>query len=141
MIEHRETTHIDATPSEVWAVLTDADVAHEWMSVVDRSERDGPLAPGSTIRAKAGFLGLSFEVENQITEVDEPHRYALQGDKPFPTSLLFELSESGDGTDVVATTRVDPGKFFPVPGMVLKRQVKKQARTDGQALKSLVERG
>ncbi|HEX9888695.1 MAG TPA: SRPBCC family protein [Nitriliruptorales bacterium] len=141
MIEYTDEVHIDAPPAEVWAVITDADRASVWMSVVRSAERDGPLEAGSTVRSRASFLGLSFDVENEITEADEPHRYALHGQKPFPTSLLFELSVSGGGTDVRATTRVDPGKFFPVPGAVLKRQVKKQMEADSRNLKKLVEQG
>lgn len=140
MIEYTDTVHIDAPPSAVWAVITDADRAPEWMSIVSESERDGPLEPGTKVRSKAKFVGVPLNVENEITEADEPHRYALHGTTPFPTTLVFELSEADGGTDVTATTKVDPGKFFPVPGAVLKRQVKKQMQADSKSLKKLVER-
>lgn len=141
MIEYEDQIHIDASPADVWAVLTDADQASKWMSVVKSSTREGPLEVGATVHSKASFLGLSFDVENQITEADEPSRYALHGESPFQTTLVFELAESGGGTDLTASTKVDPGKFFPVPGAVLKRQVKKQMQTDSRNLKKLVERG
>lgn len=139
MIELEDQIHIDAPPTQVWDVLVDPELADRWMGPVRSARRDGPLAVGARVDVQASFLGMSFDVENEVVEADEPSRYALRGDRPFPTALTFVLTDADGGTDLRARLEIDPGRFFPAPKMLLRRQAEKQIHADSQRLKALVE--
>lgn len=139
VIELDDRIHIAAAPEVVWSVIVDPDRVHEWMGPIRTAAREGPLVVGARVEVEASFLGVSFDVENEIVEADAPHRYALRGERPFPTALTFVLSAADGGTDLQARVQLDPGRYFPVPKPLLRRQAEKQVRADSRRLKALVE--
>ena len=96
LCELRLTRRYDATPSEVWAALTEPDSVGRWLAAAVAIE----LAPG-------GAFELAIGVDASVREV-EPERL-LELDWRFaeedPSVVRFELAADGDGTLLVLDHR------------------------------------
>jgi uncharacterized protein YndB with AHSA1/START domain len=92
------TSLIDATPEEVWRVLTD--VAHwpDWDSGVTKVE--GQLALGETLKISVqGTTGRTFPVK--VTTLSDPNRMVFRGGMPlrlFTGERVYTLQRDGDVT-------------------------------------------
>lgn len=125
---------------EVFDYITDAEKAPEWMSFADAIETDGPPALGMKATTTASLMGVKFTSENEVTAYDEPELYEVSGDKPFPLTIRYEFTAIDDDTTRVdSTIDLDPGKFFPVGGRLLIRQIEKQTKKDVANLKKKLE--
>lgn len=127
------------TPQQCFDYIVDPDHGTEWNGFAKHVEAHGPPGVGRRIEARIGFLGLTFPLTSHVTEWDEPNRYVLTGEVPFHTSLGAEFRALDEGTHVDAFLVADPGRFFPVPGMVLRRALKLQFDRDVAKLRSHLE--
>lgn len=118
------------TPQQCFDYIVDPAHGTEWNGFAKHVEAHGDPGVGRRIEARIGFLGLTFPLTTHVTEWDEPTRYVLTGEVPFRTSLGAEFTAIEDGTHVDAFLVADPGRFFPVPGMVLRRALKLQFDRD-----------
>jgi uncharacterized protein YndB with AHSA1/START domain len=124
---------------EVFEKLNDAEFAPEWSGTVDDAHTHGETEVGQTFTIQGGFLGVSVEMECEVTEHDPPHRYAYRADEPLRLSLESDLEEAGEGTRVEMTVDVDPVRLFSLAGPLFKRQIGKQLEQDLGRLKSLLD--
>jgi len=91
--ELRLTRYYRASPSEVWAALTDAASIARWLAPVG----DVDLAPNGGFEVRCDDRGLliarvrAFEIE-RLLELD----WTVPGEKP--SVVRFELRADGDGT-------------------------------------------
>lgn len=105
------TIRITAPPQKVWAVLTDAAAAKEYMF---GTELDTAWEIGGDIRWHGEWNGTAYEDHGVIVEV-EPHRRLvythfspLSGDEDVPENhhtLTWTLDDSGDGSTILALTQ------------------------------------
>lgn len=123
------------SPQECFDYLADPANGADWASFASEVIGHGEPGPGRRIEARIGFLGVTFGVDTRARVWDEPHEYVLAGEKPFRGEIGARLEEAGGGTRVHAHLAVDPGKFFPVPGMVLRRALRRQFDKDVGALR------
>jgi uncharacterized protein YndB with AHSA1/START domain len=86
---------IDAPPETVWAVLTDLRAWPAWNPDVRSMSFDGPLAPGTAFRWKAGSATLS----STLQEVEPPRRFGWTGRTMGIHAVhVFHLDPSEGGT-------------------------------------------
>ena len=107
--EARATTHVDATPDQVWAGLTDPYVVKQYMFGAT-VETDWKV--GSPITWSGEWDGKPFVDKGEIVALDEPYRFEvthfspLTGEEDTPDNyhrIVYALTPSGEGTDVVLT--------------------------------------
>lgn len=122
-----ESVDLEAPPAEVWEKLMDPRFLDEWVSahreVLEMPEL--PLGEGATFRQKLGVGPVTFKVEWEVLEVDEPHLARWHGKGPggSEAKITYELSETSEGTHFKYTND------YELPGGVV-------GRTAGKAVGS-----
>ena len=88
---------VDAPREVVWRVLTDIAAWPSWNSDVKSVEVDGPLAPGTTFRWKAG----PGTITSTLRGIEAPRRIEWTG-KTFGIDAIhvYELEERDGATSV-----------------------------------------
>lgn len=101
----RNRVHIQASPEEVFAVLSDAERYPEWVvgaaGIRDQDE-DFP-AVGSRFHHKVGSWPVGLKDHTEVLASDPPRRLALKAKaRPLGTATIeIELRESAAGTEVL----------------------------------------
>lgn len=136
-MERLEDTFLVAGVSreQCFEYIVDPDNGAEWASFAKEIRAHGERGPGRTIEARVGFLGLTFGVAGHVATWEEPRAYVIAGKVPFYGELGAHLREVEQGTEVDAHLMVEPGRYFPVPGMVLRKALRRQFDRDVGALK------
>ena len=113
----RAETHINAAPETVWEVLTRLENWPSWNSDVKWMRFDGPLAPGTEFRWKAG----PGTIVSRLDKV-EPPRYISWHGRTLTIDAYHEwwLEPREDGTFV----RTEEA-FFGTLARVLRRPLQK----------------
>jgi uncharacterized protein YndB with AHSA1/START domain len=102
-------TEVAAPPGQVWQALTDPRLIERYM-MGSRVETDWQV--DSPITWSGEFDGKPYQDKGEVLEVqpgkvlEVTHYSPLMGEEDRPESyhrVRYELSESGDGTDVVLT--------------------------------------
>jgi hypothetical protein len=110
-------THVDAPPKAVWEVLTRLEDWPSWNSDVKWMRFDGPLAPGTEFRWKAGPGAIVSRIDRV-----EPPRYISWHGRTLTIDAYHEWwLESRDGGTFVRTEEA----FFGTLARVLKRPLQK----------------
>jgi hypothetical protein len=113
----RAETHIDAAPEAVWEVLTRLENWPSWNSDVKWMRFDGPLAPGTEFRWKAG----PGTIVSRLDRV-EPPRYISWHGRTLTIDAYHEWwLERRDGGTFVRTEEA----FFGTLARVLRRPLQK----------------
>lgn len=135
---------VDATQSELMAIVTDIEAYPDWLpdvKQVDVLERDAEGRPTAstmtvdvTIREVTYTLDYEYDGDERMAWTSRPG-----GDvKSIEGSYTFEINDDG-GTTVVYELAIDPG--FPVPGFLLKRAAKHITAAALDGLKARAEEG
>lgn len=104
----RVATTIDAEPSRVWSLLTDADSYPRWSSTV--VSLNGPIAPGETVKLVSTLApGRTFTLK--VKEFDSPVRL-VWGDAMGKRT--FALSPAGPGRTRFEMSERIGGPLFPL---------------------------
>lgn len=127
------------TTQQCWDYLEDVDNAREWNTFVQRAEALDPPGVGRRIRSHVGFLNLTFPVEATVTESDRPRRSVISGSAPFRSQIGTEMRDVDGGVEMTTWVEMSPGRFFPVPGFVLRRAVQRQYDRDTSLLRRKLE--
>ncbi len=102
-------TRIDATPNQVWQVLTNAS---EWRTFFMGVHLETDWKVGSPVRMTGEFKGKSFEDKGEILAIEPAkclsfsHFSGVSGQPDAPENyhvVTFELAPSDAGTEVVLT--------------------------------------
>ena len=123
-------------PQRCFDYIADPANGADWASFAREVTADGEPGVGRRVHAHVGFLGATFAVPSTVTVWDEPHAYVLASTTPFRGAIGASLAASGDGTAVTAHIEVDTGRYFPVPGLVLRRALQRQFDRDVGALRT-----
>ncbi len=140
-----ESIEINASPTEVWAVVMDPNRLGDWVTA-HRKVYDAPADPleaGDSFKQKLQVAGPSFKVRWTVVESEEPALAVWKGKGPggSKADVRYELSESNGGT------RFDYCNDFDLPGGPLAKAAEsiagppatKQARESLANLKKLLE--
>ncbi len=134
------TLEIDATPEDLYAVVSDVATYPEWASGVKEVEVLSTDSEGRVDRARFVLEGFVKEIEYTLQYThDAPDSISWEAEdspdvKMLEGSYKFGPAENG-ATEVVYTLAVDPN--FTIPGFI-KRQAEKQIVTT--ALRGLRKR-
>lgn len=110
----RNTAHFDATPEQVWAVLSDPDAYGHWV-VGSKHIRDADAAwpqPGTKFHHTVGFGPLELKDNTEVLESRAPERLVLRA-RARPSgvaNVILQLSPAHGGTNVEM-------EEFPVSGL------------------------
>ena len=101
MFTRKASVLIDRPPPEVFAFVADARNRPMWDESVDSEElmSPEPIGAGSTVRTTMQSMGRDYVFDWEIVEHEPPTRQRIESTSgPFPTELLWELSDGLDGT-------------------------------------------
>jgi uncharacterized membrane protein len=105
---------VSAAPNSIFEYLREGEHVGEWLPDVLRSERltDGPVQAGSRFRYVFRVLGRSFEIVNEITDLDPARRIGFRAVTGVGNRGQFDLVDLDHGL----RTRVTLWLTFDLPG-------------------------
>ena len=100
-------TVIDAPIEDTWAIVADIPRQPEWMHDMKQVtiETPGPVRPGTRGEATVRILGISVSDPVEITELEQPRRFAVRHDGLFTGDGVITLQEGADGTTTIVRWR------------------------------------
>ena len=135
---------IERPPEDVWAVVSDPTTHTSWRPdlVEFRQVSDGPLAVGSLIHEVIEFRGRKIEIDDVVTALEPPHRFAIRGGwEAADFELDFLLEPVGED----ATLATFDWPLYPksllmkVAAPFLKGTMKRSTAAEAEGLKRYVE--
>lgn len=75
------TRELNASPDDIWAIISDPQTWDQWFTVHDRwlDEPPATLTPGARLTAKIVMLNMANKIEWTVKAVDAPNSLALGG--------------------------------------------------------------
>jgi len=134
-------TMIKRSVGDVFAVLGDPEASPRWSSGMQTVTKtsDGPIGVGSTYTSTAKLLGRQLGGASEVTAFDADRRFAVKGTVPFPVAMTWVLEPVDGSTRVVQTIEAEPGGLFKLAQPLLATMVKRQAQSDLETLRDLME--
>ena len=103
--------HINRTPEQLFAFMTDLSATPTWRSLVRNMEvvGGGPLARGSQVLLTIEVTGKIRQTTSDVWSYDPPRRIGFRNTASNVTgSFEYVLEPSGGGTDVTFTCDIHP---------------------------------
>jgi uncharacterized protein YndB with AHSA1/START domain len=141
MVRVEITTDIDRPVDEVFAYVTDANKAPDWVSAIVETTHAEPPAVGAKATQIAKFLGRKFEISPVITQYEPNRRFVFGTQSPFHINNDLTFSPRDGGTRIDAVLEGDVGSFFKVAEPLVAKAVRRQFAADYGNLKELLEAG
>ena len=129
---------------EVFAFVSDARNRPRWDESVDSEELTSPepVGVGSTIRTRMRSMGRDYELGWEVVEHDPPTGQRIESTSgPFSTTLVYDLSEDGDGTLVRFSVTGRPAGALRLMQPLIARNTQRNLDQAFPRLKELLERG
>ena len=122
MIEVTHHLDIAAPRQRVFDFLADPRNDPAWNGeIFETVLGDDPIAVGTRFVSRARFLGMKFDTELEVTELESPSVYANRAlGGPVPFEVLWVFTDSPDGTHVERLSRADVGYFRFAESVVAK---------------------
>ena len=131
---------VDRAPEDVFAVLTDVGRLPEWQSSALSAEAEGSLGVGMRIRERRRFMGREFQVVNEVTEYEPPHRFEVRSvEGPLPLAVSHVLEPSGGGTHLEVVGEAKPKGMLRFAAGAAAKAAEQEFRRDFERLKELLE--
>jgi carbon monoxide dehydrogenase subunit G len=141
------TIEIDASPEEVYDVLTDPKCLGEWVTIQDElvEAPDPPLEEGDCIVQRMKVAHKKFQVSWDVEVADRPNKVRWSGGGPMGSKAraTYELSSNGDGgTKFHYTNEYDlpGGPIGRLAGRAMTSASGKEADATLKRLKEFVEK-
>ena len=129
---------------EVFAFVSDARNRPRWDESVDSEELTSrePVGVGSTVRTRMRSMGRDYELHWEVVEHDAPTSQRIESTSgPFSTTLLYDLSEDGDGTLVRFSVTGRPTGALRLTQPLIARNTQRNLDQAFPRLKELLEGG
>lgn len=129
---------------EVFAYVSNLDKQAEWSNAVleSRQEGFGQIGSGTRYRTKIKFLGRTIEGLSEVSDYAPDRRIeftSITGPMPYKWDLVVEASDGG--TVVNSHGEAEPSGLFKLAAPAMKGAFKRQAESDLQTLKAILEEG
>lgn len=129
-----ESVSIEASPGDVWAVLTDLDSHPRWRPALRefRQLSDGPLRVGARIREVLEWRGRELELEDVVVAIEPERRFGIRGGWQAATFALDILVEPrSTATSVTFDWTMHPTSLLmrvatPLLGGTMRRETVKE---------------
>ncbi len=137
-MERLETSYVvpGVTPQQCFEYVGDADNGTEWNSFAKEVIAHGEEGLGRIVETRVGFVGITFGINGEVTTYEPYSRYGVTSTFPFHAELGATFTAQGSDTLVDSYFQIEPGKFFPVPKMVLRKALKMQFDKDTRSLRA-----
>ncbi len=132
---------IDATPDEVWTVLTDVESWPEWTASMTRVRRldSGPFGVGSRARVKQPWLP---PVVWRVIEFEPGRSFAWQAESPGGTTVGDHRLTENPAGGVTATIEIrQAGPLASLFGMLTSGLTRRYVDLEANGLKRRSEAG
>ena len=103
---------ISRPPDEVFAFVEDARNRPRWDDSVISEELTSPepITVGTTVRTRLKSMSREYEYNWEVVEHEPPSRMTIESTSgPFPTTLVYRLTERDGGTLVDFSVTGRPG--------------------------------
>ena len=136
--------HIDASPQETMALLSDASRWPEWYPGMTELSVAGPFPEeGGKVAFKVKSAGMSIPVTETVIDYQPAHLQLLQMEGMLSGSARWELTPEGDGTRLTTTFdyTLSGGVFGKVANALIVKRLNAKSLEQGlNNFKALVER-
>lgn len=145
MIRVNAAVHIQRSPEEVFAYLSNFENNPKWQSgmVSARFTSPGPLGVGSTYSQEARFLGRPVISEFEVIEYEPGRKVKItstSGTFPITVTRFVEPDGAG-GSRVSAVVEGDASRVYRLAQPILRRMVQRSVQGDYGRIKSVLEGG
>ena len=124
------------SPEACFAYITDPAHGTEWNTIARGVEAHGDPGVGRELAIDVGLLGITFHLPTTVTAWEEPARYRIEGQRPFPSALEARFAPVPGGTRATCGLQAEPGRFFPVGGRLLAMGLRRQFDSDMKRLRT-----
>ena len=138
---------IDASPEDVYDVLTDPKCLGEWVTIQEElvEAPEPPLEKGDCVVQRMKVVGKSFEVSWDVEVADRPSKVRWSGGGPMGSTAraTYELEPNGNGGTKFSYTNeydVPGGPVGKMAGRALVSASGGEADATLKRLKDFVER-
>ena len=144
MISFENSQFINRPQQEVFDFMSNPDNDAKWQSGTEHTEwtSEGPHGVGSTQRSVGKLLGRKIDITIEITNWDPPQQLGFKtvsGPLSAEGTIKFESQENG--TLLTQSGQAEFGGFFKIAEGLAAKQLQKQADSDFDALKLVLEEG
>jgi carbon monoxide dehydrogenase subunit G len=147
MAKLERTIDIDASPEEVYDVLTDPNCLGEWVTIQDKlvEAPEPPLEEGDCLVQQMKMVGRKFKVSWDVEVADRPNKVRWSGKGPMGSKAraTYELSSNGNGGTRFAYTNeydLPGGPVGRMAGRAMSSASGKEADATLDRLKKFVEK-
>ncbi len=146
MTELTRQIQIDASPSEVYKVVSDPSCLQRWVTIQDCLEEgpSGDLEQGARVVQRLRVAGRCFHVRWTVSDAQPPSLLVWDGRGPLGSRAhaVYKLSENGRGTIFSYTNEysLPGGPAGRALGRALASVSKREADRSLRRLKDLIER-
>jgi carbon monoxide dehydrogenase subunit G len=129
---------------EVFDFVSDARNRPRWDESVDSEKLTSPepVGAGSTVRTRMRSMGRDYELDWEIAEHQPPTHQRIESTSgPFSTTLVYDLSEDGDGTLVRFSVTGRPTGALRLMQPLIARNTQRNLDRAFPRLKQLLEGG
>lgn len=132
----RDDQTISASPSAVWATLTDWSSASEWMPGVSDMRAGGDLAVGTELT----FSSRGKARQSTVTALEPGRRLTMSSSVPgVLADYTYALEPAGDGTAVSLVADVETSGAMKLMGKVIRSAIAKEDGVQLARLKAFIE--
>jgi carbon monoxide dehydrogenase subunit G len=139
-VEH--TKMINRPVEDVFAFLIVPENVEQWMAAVTSTTRSGigPVTHGETFQQAVKFLGRTFDVTFEVTELEPPRRWCVRNvGGPVELHGCFTLEPVDGQTRLVHTIEGEPGNLFRFADSIVERTARRQFDTDLATLEDVLQ--
>jgi uncharacterized protein YndB with AHSA1/START domain len=110
------TTCIDASPRDVFAVVSDYTAAPRWQRATKSARwlTEPPVRVGTRHEQTTRFMGRDMSASYEVVALDPGRSIAIRSiDAPFPMTVTRTVEPDGNGTRVTEVSEGGPTGFRP----------------------------
>ena len=141
MISFTNTIRINRSPSDIYAYLSDLEHTPEWNWAIAETTKttQGPVAIGTRYRQTRTVPAPATE-SLEISSLDANRHIEVQGTLAAMRARLdYELTEVGDGTEIVNTVQLEPQGALRLAGPIVGPRIKSAVASNLADLKTRLE--
>ncbi len=142
MVENRNEIEIQATPEQVWKVLTDLDQYADWNPLLYRAR--GKVKAGTKVELSAKTASNDMNFSCSVTRVEQGREFAWKFHVILPFLFrgehIFRIEPIGEHSVRFIDREVFQGLLLPLQSKDLETHAKDGMVAMGEALKARVEK-